>query len=78
MVRSLYFVVVVPDLVELDELEDDDELEDADAVAGVFADSDFDGPDFGESDLAESDFEESSLAWCLVPCLLSDDRESVR
>jgi hypothetical protein len=67
MVRSLYFVVVVPDLVELVELEDDDELEDADAVTGVFADSDFDAPDFDESDftesdLAESDFAESSLA----------------
>ena len=75
--RSLYFVVVDPDVLELDELDDE---EDADAVAGVFADSDFDfdESDFGESDLAESDFEESSLAWCLVPCLLSVDRESVR
>jgi hypothetical protein len=69
-------VVVVPDLLELEELDDDEEL--ADAVAGVFVESDLDDSDLGPDFTPDSAFEASSLAWCLVACLLSEERESVR
>jgi hypothetical protein len=71
MVRSFYFVAVDPAFLALLAVVVL-ELPDVDAAAtGAF---DFDASDFPApaSDLV------SPFAWCLLPCLLSLERESVR